>query len=89
MPAINLNLTPSPGLDQLHRSVGLSRGRGISIACGLGEILERCHAKKWRLMVQKYVERPFIIKARKFDIRLWVLVTSINPLVVPHVKGPA
>ena len=83
------NSCPKPDPDPPHRSVGLSRGRGISVACGLAQILDKCHAKKWRLMVQKYVERPLTIKARKFDIRLWVLVTSINPLAVPHVgKGP-
>ena len=39
--------------------------------------------------VQQYISRPFLIDGRKFDIGVYTIVTSINPLRVYTIEGDA
>ena len=64
------------------KSVGLSRGRGIQVHSDLMELLAYLKKKKYRAIVQKYMENPLTVHQRKFDVRQWVLVTNWNPLTV-------
>jgi hypothetical protein len=58
------------------------RGEGISLHSSLYSIL--CHIMKngYTHIAQRYIDRPLLIKQKKFDIRQWVLVTSMDPLTV-------
>lgn len=61
----------------LLKPASLNQGRGIEVSKNMRDIVETIQKKKdlyW--VIQKYIERPFLYKQRKFDIRVWVLLND-------------
>ncbi|XP_012728903.2 probable tubulin polyglutamylase TTLL9 isoform X2 [Fundulus heteroclitus] len=79
----------SPGSIWIMKPVAKSQGKGIFLFRKLKDVIEwkkeRAEEQKDSAHVenyvsQRYIENPYLINGRKFDLRVYVLVTSYVPL---------
>jgi tubulin polyglutamylase TTLL9 len=75
----------------IMKPIGKSQGKGIFLFNKLGQISDwksRYRAQGGEqqapenYIAQKYLEFPYLVGGKKFDLRIYVLVTSYNPLTV-------
>lgn len=59
----------------IMKPAGLSRGRGISLVSDMSQVK---YAED--MIIQRYIHNPLLLDGYKFDLRLYVLVTSFAPL---------
>lgn len=65
----------------LVKKSNLENGDGVRVDQRLSEILRIASDNfEWGCVVQKYVERPLVVQGRKMDLRIWMLISSWNPM---------
>ncbi|XP_068768162.1 probable tubulin polyglutamylase TTLL9 [Struthio camelus] len=81
----------NPGITWIMKPVGRSQGKGIFLFRKLKDIIDwkkdGVHTDDQKdetqvevYVAQQYIENPYLIGGRKFDLRVYVLVTSYVPL---------
>lgn len=79
-----------PGQAWIMKPIGKAQGKGIFLFTKLSQISDWRTDYRWKpdnpsvesYVVQQYISNPYLVGGKKFDMRLYVLVTSFSPLVV-------
>lgn len=83
--------TRSPDKKWIFKPSGRSQGKGIQIITKINQVkalpmtiskANKNFLKKENFIISKYIDNPFLIGGRKFDLRTYVLVTNYKPLIV-------
>lgn len=68
----------------IMKPCGRSLGTGITVVNSLVQVKEKMNAVRENVfetyLISRYIESPLLIGGKKFDLRLYVLVTSFQPL---------
>ncbi|KAH8934680.1 hypothetical protein BDL97_18G097200 [Sphagnum fallax] len=72
----------------IMKPVGKARGRGIFLFTRLNQISEWKKDHRWKVenpqvenyIVQRYIDNPYLVGGKKFDLRIYVLVLAYAPL---------
>ena len=68
------------------KPVGSSRGRGIRILSDKSEFKHLCKVSQIRhgknYLISKYISKPHLINNKKYDLRIYVLISSLCPLKI-------
>ena len=81
-----------PSWTWIVKPSGRAQGKGIFIVTKFSQVASQFQAKaegkddsaasKETYVISRYIDRPLLIGGRKFDLRVYVLVTSYRPLRV-------
>lgn len=59
-----------------------AQGKGIFLATDIQEVLESRDPTDRHFVVSEYISQPYLINGYKFDMRIYVLVSSLHPLKI-------
>ncbi|UJR17924.1 hypothetical protein I4U23_004823 [Adineta vaga] len=89
-----------PGDVWICKPSGLNQGKGIYIVRDITQLKEKydkleanprskssTFRQQNKLIVQRYIMNPLLIHGKKFDIRCYMLISSVQPLLVHYHSG--